>query len=74
MTIGKFAGPIFTIILFVDWLFFMFLEWLMPRENIDYVDVDWSEDKFMEVSLHFPSPSSLYEAHECLCAVGSVGY
>ncbi|KAJ7595129.1 glycosyltransferase family 4 protein [Mycena floridula] len=37
MQLGPFAGPIYTIILIVDCIFFMFLEWWMPREDIDFV-------------------------------------
>lgn len=32
------AGPIFCIILVVDCLFFRFLEWLIPRDQLDFVD------------------------------------
>jgi hypothetical protein len=46
MTLGPFVGPIYTIILIVDCLFFAFLEWWMPRENIDYVDVTWDASRF----------------------------
>jgi hypothetical protein len=50
MTLGPFVGPIYTIILIVDCLFFAFLEWWMPRENIDYVDVSWDASRFEKVS------------------------
>ncbi|TFY64312.1 hypothetical protein EVG20_g5987 [Dentipellis fragilis] len=50
MGLGLFSGPIFTIILIVDCLFFMFLEWWMPREGIDYVDRHWDERRFREVT------------------------
>ena len=46
MGLGPFVGPIYTIILIVDCLFFAFLEWWMPRENIDYVDVTWDATRF----------------------------
>ncbi|KAN0140150.1 transferase [Lactarius tabidus] len=49
MTLGPFVGPIYTIILIVDCLFFAFLEWWMPRENIDYVDVSWDASRFEKV-------------------------
>ncbi|KDQ59981.1 glycosyltransferase family 4 protein [Jaapia argillacea MUCL 33604] len=45
MELGPFSGPIFTIILIVDCLFFMVLEWFMPREDIDYVRVGWETPK-----------------------------
>jgi phosphatidylinositol glycan class A protein len=49
MELGTFAGPIYTIILIVDCLFFMFLEWWMPREDIDYVQMEWNQKRFLEV-------------------------
>ena len=49
MTLGTFAGPIYTIILIVDCLFFMFLEWWMPREDLDYVENEWNQRRFLEV-------------------------
>lgn len=49
MSLGPFVGPIYTIILIVDCLFFAFLEWWMPRENIDYVDVRWDAARFEKV-------------------------
>ncbi|KAI3598523.1 glycosyltransferase family 4 protein [Moniliophthora roreri] len=50
MQLGPFAGPIWTIILIVDCLFFMFLEWLMPREDLDYVKVHWDHGRFIELT------------------------
>ncbi|KAI0273109.1 transferase [Russula aff. rugulosa BPL654] len=49
MGLGPFVGPIYTIILIVDCLFFAFLEWWMPREDIDYVDVKWDATRFETV-------------------------
>jgi phosphatidylinositol glycan class A protein len=49
MSLGPFVGPIYTVILIVDCLFFAFLEWWMPRENIDYVDVTWDPTRFEKV-------------------------
>ncbi|KAG6854427.1 hypothetical protein C0991_006971 [Blastosporella zonata] len=49
MQLGPFAGPIYTIILIVDCLFFLFLEWWMPREDLDYVKVHWNPKKFAQV-------------------------
>ncbi|KAG5635366.1 hypothetical protein H0H81_011541 [Sphagnurus paluster] len=46
MELGPFAGPIYTIILIVDCLFFLFLEWWMPREDLDYVNTHWDARKF----------------------------
>lgn len=49
MTLGAFAGPIYTTILIVDCLFFMFLEWLMPREDFDFVSTCWKPEPFTEL-------------------------
>ncbi|KAJ6532761.1 transferase [Mycena vulgaris] len=49
MQLGLFAGPIYTIILIVDCLFFLFLEWRMPREDMDFVQEHWKQDTFAEV-------------------------
>ena len=38
LRLGAVAGPIFCIILVVDCLFFQFLEWLIPRSQLDFVD------------------------------------
>ena len=51
MGLGPFVGPIYTIILIVDCLFFAFLEWWMPRDDIDYVDVKWDTTRFETVGL-----------------------
>jgi phosphatidylinositol glycan class A protein len=50
MQLGRFAGPIYTIILIVDCLFFLFLEWWMPREDMDFVRARWDQAGFVEVS------------------------
>ncbi|KAG6815803.1 hypothetical protein H0H87_011201 [Tephrocybe sp. NHM501043] len=49
MQLGPFAGPIYTIILIVDCLFFLFLEWWMPREDLHYVTVHWNPKKFAQL-------------------------
>jgi phosphatidylinositol glycan class A protein len=49
MGLGPFVGPIYTIILIVDCLFFAVLELWMPREDIDYVDVKWDATHFETV-------------------------
>ncbi|EGN92502.1 glycosyltransferase family 4 protein [Serpula lacrymans var. lacrymans S7.3] len=41
MELGPFAGPIYTIILVVDCLFFVFLEWWLPRDDLDFVMQQW---------------------------------
>ncbi|KAI0315054.1 hypothetical protein OF83DRAFT_1085218, partial [Amylostereum chailletii] len=50
MELGRFAGPIFTIILVVDCLFFMFLEWWMPRGEVDYVESAWDDGRFAKLA------------------------
>ena len=83
MQIGPFAGPIWTIILIVDCMFFLFLEWWMPREDLDYVNVQWDVEKFTQASLwHFLSCSHTYHlpskswprARQKKCEVGWVGF
>jgi phosphatidylinositol glycan class A protein len=49
MQLGPFAGPIWTIILIVDCIFFLFLEWWMPREDLDYVNAQWDPKAFASV-------------------------
>ena len=49
MDLGPFAGPIYTAILLVDCLFFLFLEWWMPREDLHFVRHHWNPDVFTEV-------------------------
>jgi hypothetical protein len=39
--LGPFAGPIFATILVVECMFFLFLEWWIPREDLDYVPTGW---------------------------------
>jgi phosphatidylinositol glycan class A protein len=48
MDLGPFAGPIYTIILLVDCIFFLFLEWYYPREDLDYVHHEWDDAVFVE--------------------------
>lgn len=51
MEIGPFAGIIYTVILIVDCLFFLILEWSMPREDLDFVQMHWDQERFVEVRL-----------------------
>ncbi|KAJ8501740.1 hypothetical protein ONZ45_g12030 [Pleurotus djamor] len=50
MQLGPFAGPIYTIILIVDCLFFLFLEWWMPREDLDFVTESWDGKVFVAMT------------------------
>lgn len=49
MGLGVFAGPIFTIILVVNCYFLMFLEWWIPRADIEVVEDDWDSERFTKV-------------------------
>lgn len=49
MEIGPLAGIIYTVILVVSCLFFLVLEWAMPREDIDFVQMHWDQEQFVEV-------------------------
>jgi hypothetical protein len=53
MDLGPFAGPIYTVILLVDCIFFLFLEWWMPRDDLHFVRHHWNPDVFKEVCLSF---------------------
>lgn len=46
MSLGPFAGPIYTTILLVDCIFFLFLEWWIPRDALHYVDHHWDQKTF----------------------------
>ncbi|KAG8216346.1 glycosyltransferase family 4 protein [Butyriboletus roseoflavus] len=48
MALGPFAGLIYTTILIIDCLFFLFLEWWMPREDMDFVQEHWKPDVFAQ--------------------------
>lgn len=51
MGLGRFAGPIWTIILVVECIFFLFLEWWIPRDDLDYVQCDtWDDARFREIA------------------------
>ena len=60
MDLGPFAGLIYTVILLVDCLFFLFLEWWMPREDLHFVRHHWNPDVFTEVCLCPPVYSFIY--------------
>ncbi|KAF8632173.1 hypothetical protein AX17_004914, partial [Amanita inopinata Kibby_2008] len=64
MELGPFSGPIYTIILIVDCLFFLFLEWWMPREDIDYVTHEWNQNNFRQYmkQVEMGEPTNLQEA------------
>ncbi|KIJ15119.1 glycosyltransferase family 4 protein [Paxillus involutus ATCC 200175] len=50
MDLGPFAGVIYTTILIVDCLFFLLLEWWMPREDMDFVQAHWKTEVFSELA------------------------
>ena len=59
---GRFVGPIYVVILIVDIFFFAILEWLVPREDIDYVpeECDWTQTRYQEYAevRHFHTRSA----------------
>ncbi|KAF8636358.1 hypothetical protein AX16_011009 [Volvariella volvacea WC 439] len=59
MELGPFAGPIYTIILVVSCLFFLFLEWWIPREDLDYVLSNWDQGKLIELTALVPRDASV---------------
>ncbi|KAK7676349.1 hypothetical protein QCA50_020690 [Cerrena zonata] len=50
LDLGRFVGPIYAIILLVDCLFFMFLEWWMPACDIDKVEMHWNQEHFVQLA------------------------
>ncbi len=55
LDLGPIAGIIFAIILLVDCLFFMVLEWWLPEDELDKVRMHWGPDRFRKVRLvHMP--------------------
>ncbi|KIP03402.1 glycosyltransferase family 4 protein [Phlebiopsis gigantea 11061_1 CR5-6] len=48
MSMGPFFGPIFTVIFFVDCLFYAYLEWWLPREDVERSYGRWSFATFGE--------------------------
>ncbi|QRW19701.1 glycosyltransferase family 4 protein [Rhizoctonia solani] len=61
--LGMFAGPIYVIILVVDCFFFAFLEWWLPRDQLDVLsdEDEWDASRFARL-FHPPRPSSLKQA------------
>ncbi len=53
MALGRFAGPIFTIILVMQCLFFTALEWAVPLSEIDMVENEWDDVLFFKVVIPF---------------------
>lgn len=64
------AGPIFCVILVVDCLFFQFLEWLIPRDQLDLVDDELTDGSTVfdrcVVSLRYRSTET-----ECIADCGT---
>lgn len=50
MSLGPFSGLIYTVILIVDCLFFLILEWASPREDIDFVRMSWDRKSFEAIA------------------------
>jgi hypothetical protein len=63
MSLGPFAGLIYTAILIVDCLFFLLLEWWMPRHDMDFVQDHWKEDVFAEFAREAQRRHSLDDSH-----------
>ncbi|KAG8807735.1 hypothetical protein FRC17_004292 [Serendipita sp. 399] len=55
LRLGPFAGIIYSIILVVSCLFFLWLELVTPRRDIHYVEEDWKPERFKKVN---PSPGA----------------
>jgi len=53
MELGPFAGLIYAVILIVDCLFFLILEWSMPRHDLDFVRMHWDHKYFAKVCDNF---------------------
>lgn len=50
MSLGPFAGPIYVAVLIVDCLFFLWLEWCMPRQDMDFVQAHWKPEVFAQLA------------------------
>ncbi|KAI0075965.1 transferase [Panus rudis PR-1116 ss-1] len=61
LQLGRFVGPIYAIILIVDCLFFIFLEWLIPASDIDKVQMHWDEQKFCKIASRLQERNSKYQ-------------
>ncbi|KAI8986691.1 transferase [Trametes punicea] len=48
LDLGRFAGVIYAIILIVDCLFFLLLEWYLPEGDLDKVEMHWEPEVFRE--------------------------
>ncbi|KAI0827160.1 transferase [Trametes gibbosa] len=49
LDLGRFAGIIYAIIMIVDHLFFMYLEWHLPESQLDKVEMRWEPEHYKEV-------------------------
>ncbi|KAI0674567.1 transferase [Trametes maxima] len=59
LDVGRFAGIIYAIILLVDCLFFMFLEWYLPEDKLDKVQMHWEPERFREAVDECERPEDL---------------
>lgn len=60
MSLGPFAGPIYVAILIVDCLFFLWLEWCMPRQDMDFVQAHWKPEVFAQLAREAQQRQSSY--------------
>ena len=49
LTLGPVFGPILCIVIAVQHWFFLFLEFVQPRDTIDLVERSWSREQFAKV-------------------------
>ncbi|EPS96892.1 hypothetical protein FOMPIDRAFT_127023 [Fomitopsis schrenkii] len=71
--LGRFAGLIFAIILLVDCLFFAFLEWWIPGETMDKVEMHWSQQRFAELAEEFSQRENAEGGHEPVSHASNCG-
>ncbi|KAK0192001.1 transferase [Armillaria mellea] len=60
MGLGPFAGSIYLIILVVDCLFFMCLEWWFPRDDMDFVVRHWDHVRFAQCANQDPQTATAW--------------
>ncbi|KAH9849623.1 transferase [Lenzites betulinus] len=63
LDLGRFAGIIYAIIMLVDHLFFMYLEWYLPEEQLDKVEMRWEPEHFKEVAEQYENGEAARSQH-----------